>query len=196
MLPPDELPAPLPDPEGVAARSLPRAAHGHFTREGAQALGALGGRASKGRPSLVSTLGIAGEMTPTAQAFDPYRRKAVSFRKAHVAELAGLAGGMCGTGPSALVATAALQLAVSRYLYDLGTQGDRADVGILREARSQGDSSRQNLLAAYELAIREGKNRGQKSGAYDLDAVTRKAEEDAERRRTARRGAMTVERAE
>lgn len=191
VLPPDELPAPVPDPQGVAARAVPRGPRGQFTREAARALGALGGKASKGhRPSLVSTLGMGRDITPTGEAFAPYRRRATSFRRAHTAELASLAGGECGTGPSAMVATAALQLAASRYLYELGTKQTPPDLNMLKEARQQGDSSRQNLLAAYELAIREGKSRGERTGAYDIDAVTRRAEEEAERGRAARRGAL------
>jgi hypothetical protein len=188
VLPPKELPAPVPDPQGDAARAIPRGPRGHFTREAAVALGALGGKASKGkRASLATTLGMGREIAPTAAAFAPYRRRATSFRRAHAAELASLAGGECGTGPSAMVATASLQLAVSRYLYDLGTKGKRPNLNVLKEARAQADSSRQNLLAAYELAIREGKARGQNRGALDIDAVTRRAEEDTARRRDARR---------
>jgi hypothetical protein len=153
----------------------------------------MGGKA-RGRPSLVSTLGLG--FTIPSDAFRPYRGKAASFRRAHCAELAQLAGGVCGTGPSSFVASAALQLAVSRYLYDLALNGGAKEgeeampldtkglTFLLKEARQQADSSRQMLLAAYELAVREGKLRGETGRAtFDFEAVTKRAEEEAEHRR-------------
>lgn len=94
-----------------------------------------------------------------------------------------------------MVATAALQLAASRYLYDVATQGEGPpDAALLREARQQGDSARQNLLAAFELAIREGRARGtDRPGTYDPDEVTRRAEAEAEEKRAKRRLPQTIE---
>jgi hypothetical protein len=144
----------------------------------------IAGGKARGRPSLVSTLGLPKGSAPTSAEFTPYRGKAASFRRAHCAELAALAGGTCGTAPSSFVATASLQLAVSRWLYDQATRTTIIDTNLLREARQQGDSSRQNLLAAYELAIREGNARGAAAGrGYDIDAVTKRAEAEAEKRR-------------
>ena len=178
VLPPDELPAPIPAAPADATGLADRAPGGRWNSVSGRVAGRLGARAS-GRPSLVSSLGL----DIAATDFRPYRRKAASFRRAHTAELAALAGGTCGTGPSSMVATAALQLAASRYLYDKATATGVIDVALLREARQQGDSARQNLLAAYELAVREGKLRGQPATIYDVDEVTRRAEAAAEERR-------------
>lgn len=194
VLPPDELPPALGCKTAGELPQVERDHGGRFTREGAALAGARGGRKSKGRPSLVSTLGIAGSILPSAEAFTPYRRKAASFRKAHTAELAALAGGTCGSGPSSMVASASLQLAASRYLYDLATMAIVPDPHLLREARQQADSSRQNLLAAYELAIREGRVRGEGNRGFpDVDEVTRRAEAEAEQRRQKRRAPVVVD---
>ena len=188
VLPPDELPQPLGGAVQEDARIQVRD-RGRFVAGVAGPVQSAGGRARSGRPSLVTSLGISAEFTPSMQAFDNYRRKAASFRRAHTAELAALAGGSCGTGPSSMVASAALQLAASRYLYEQATKGTEVDVAMMREARQQADSSRQNLAMAYELAIREGKARGVGAGGGlpDLDEVTRRAEQEAERRRERRR---------
>jgi hypothetical protein len=55
------------------------------------------------------------------------------------------------------VSTAALQLAASRYLSDQGGAG--GDAKLLIDASKLANDSRQNLLAAHELAAREAKAR-------------------------------------
>ncbi len=128
-----------------------------------------------------------------------YREKADEFRKAHSEEISRLAGGECSTGPSSMIDTAALQLAASRYLYDIAFAAHPPDPFLLKEARQQGDSARQNLLACFELAMREHKVRlGWERGTitYDPDAVTARAEEEARvkaKRRRAAREASTIE---
>lgn len=194
VLPPDELPDPLPGPITGSAKPERRIGH-RFTAGGdtARRAGVAGGHAKAGRVSLMASLGLAGQALDGA-AFSPYRKKASSFRAAHCRELAALAGGACGSGPSSMVATAALQLGMSRYLFDLAMNdtapGSKAHLEVVKTASRLGDSSRQNLLAAYELAIREGKSRGQPAGAYDVDEVTRSAEQEAEAGRAKRRGAL------
>lgn len=175
VLPPDELPAPVPgtrqpvdSAEMLESNRAALQLHGRLTKGNASAIAQMGGRAKLGRPSLVSTLGLSKDLEPASDAFRPYRRRANAFRRAHCDSLSLLAGGECGTGPSSLVATASIQLAVSRWLYDAGTKAATPDVSLLKEARQQGDSSRQNLLAAYELAVREAQRRGKK----DVDPLT------------------------
>jgi hypothetical protein len=144
-----------------------------------RAIQSAGGRAKAGKVTLSASLGLAD--VERSEAFQPYARKAASFRRAHCSELAALAGGHCGTGPSSMVASAALQLAFSRYLFDKGAAGD---LDAIKLASKLADSSRQNLLAAYELAVREGQAR-QRGGpdVPDLDEVMRRAEERAAGRR-------------
>jgi hypothetical protein len=52
-----------------------------------------------------------------------------------------------------MVASAALQLAASRFLFDQGAS--TGDAATLKTASQLANDSRQNLLAAYELAQRE-----------------------------------------
>ncbi len=190
VLPADELPDPVQG--GMQPPPAPRAAHPTALRSGdarSLAIQSAGGRAKAGKVSLGASLGLRAEHS---EAFKPYARKAASFRRAHTAELAAIAGGTCGTGPSSMVASAALQLAYSRMLFDLGTgefagiPGLALNLDNIKLASKLADSSRQNLLAAYELAIREGKSRGGERGVYDIDEVTRRAEAEAERRRAPR----------
>ena len=88
----------------------------------------------------------------------PYRGAADAFRRAQCGELAAtVGGGMCGPGPSSIVASAALQLAMSRYLSDRGQA--TGDPKLLLSASRLADASRQNLLAAHELCAREAISR-------------------------------------
>lgn len=162
------------------------------------AASAAGGKAKAGKVSFVASLGLA-PATLDGVAFAPYRRKAASFRAQHCRELAILAGGTAGSGPSSMVATAALQFAWSRYLFDLAAsseeQGSKGHLDLVKTASKLGDSSRQNLLAAYELAVREGKSREQ--GGRAIDPV--EAEEQIQREHDKRARAalsVTVEAAE
>jgi len=66
-------------------------------------------------------------------------------------------GGRIGPGPASVISTAALQMAASRWLSDRGAE--TGDAKLLLEAAKLGDSSRQNLLAAHELAAREASSR-------------------------------------
>lgn len=121
ILPPDELPQPVP---GTAQR----------------------GGATKVKLTRYAPLPTEGEWAELSAMAD-------QFRKHHCKELAKMAGGRCGAGPSSMVASAALQLASSRWMFKKGaTDGDAQ---LLKQASSVANDSRQNLLAAYELAVRE-----------------------------------------
>lgn len=170
VMPPDELPDAVPAPDapftGVARRH-----NGTFaTPEAARAVGARGGLAKANRVRLARSLGL-GLGPGDAAAFAPYRRAASSFRRHHTAELARMAGGHCGAGPSSMVASAALQLAASRFLFDVGTSA--GDPATIKTASQLADASRQNLLAAYELATREAQARLAARGPVDPLAAFR-----------------------
>lgn len=66
-------------------------------------------------------------------------------------------GGRIGPGPASVVASAALQMAGSRWLYDLGAQS--GDAKALLDASRLSDASRANLLCAHELAAKEAEAR-------------------------------------
>lgn len=89
--------------------------------------------------------------------WQPYLDLAEQFRRHQCRELAMQAGGRCGAAPSSMIASAAMQLAMSRYMFDKGAA--EGDMGMVKMASGIMNDSRQNLLAAYELAIREAKAR-------------------------------------
>lgn len=153
--PADELPAPVPGPAtdttGVARDQAGRIS----SPEAARALGALGGQQKAGGVRLARSLGLPFEAQ--SPAFAPYRRAAVQFRKHHCAELARQAGGEVGAGPSSMVASAAWQLAASRYLFDMASRS--GEPATFKTASQLANDSRQNILAAYELAVREAEAR-------------------------------------
>jgi hypothetical protein len=103
----------------------------------------------------------------TSAAFAPYKRAGGAFRRFHVNALAkSVGGGHCGPGPSSIVATAAWQLAVSRYLFDVAAEsGSREDFAL---ASKLANDSRQNLLAAHELCAREAEARQASIGGNSL----------------------------
>lgn len=151
--PVDELPVGIP---GEAHEELPtdRGARGKFAP--GNTLAARGGNAKRGKTRLASTLGLS--RLTEGEGFAPYRRKAVSFRRTMTSSIAlTVGGGVCGPGPSSMIATAALQLAWSRYFSDIAAQiGDPVKAAELAlKASALGDKSRQSLLTAHELAAVE-----------------------------------------
>jgi hypothetical protein len=149
VLPADELPAGVPD---VARQESPhdRGEAGRFAP--GNSLARLGGHARRGKTRLAERMSLA--KLPEGAAFRPYKAAAVSFRRAQCAELAkSVGGGICGPAPSSLVASAALQLAWSRYLGDLAATSGDADMAL--KASRLAEASRQSLLAAHELCAKE-----------------------------------------
>ena len=149
VLPADEVPVGVP---GSARAESPsdRGERGAFAR--GNSLARLGGRARAGKTRLADRLGLA--RLPEGSAVGPNRAAAVSFRRAQCTELARtVGGGVCGPAPSSLVASAALQLAWSRYLSDVAAQ--TGDAAMALQASRLADASRQSLLAAHEIAARE-----------------------------------------
>ncbi len=149
MLPADELPTGVPAP----ARGLSpsdRRDGGRFAP--GNALASLGARARAGSTRLAARLSLA--TLPADAPFAPYQRAAASFRRAQSAALASsVGGGVCGPGPSSIVASAALALAWSRYLSDLAAR--TGDAELAARASRLSVESRQHLLAAHELCARE-----------------------------------------
>jgi hypothetical protein len=149
VLPADELPVGAP---GSARETSPsdRGARGKFAP--GNTLARAGGEATKGKTRLAAKLGLS-RLADDAQ-FRPYKAAASSFRRAQCQELArAVGGGECGPAPSSMVASAALQLAWSRYLSDLAAAEGSPALAVT--ASRLADASRQNLLAAHELCARE-----------------------------------------
>jgi hypothetical protein len=160
VLPADELPA------GVPASARPEPARDTAGRllpsPGTTALARQGARAAHECRQLDRLLGL---WTPDeSHPYAPYARMAREWRDDHMAQLAAsVGGGSVGPGPASIVSTAAMQLAASRYLYDVGARG--GDAKALLESSRLADSSRQSLLAAHELCAREVVARGQHAPA-------------------------------
>jgi hypothetical protein len=149
VLPVDELPAGVPADAGADSRTAATEA-GRFAPGNRRSV--LGGRAKRGTSRLTARLGLA--TLAEGDAFAPYRRAAATFRRVQCAELARtVGGGVCGPGPSSVVASAALALAWSRYLSDEAARTGDPELA-MRSARL-GETSRQHLLAAHELCARE-----------------------------------------
>lgn len=157
-LPADELPAGIPADTDRAVRSA-SGERGRFGPGNRRSI--LGGRAKRGKAKLTVRLGLANLSDDSA--FAPYRRSAAVFRRTQCAELARVVGGgVCGPGPSSIVASAALALAWSRYFSDQAALTGDPDLAI--KAIKLGDSSRQALLTAHELCAREAQLRPRTPG--------------------------------
>lgn len=155
-MPPDELPLGVQGPSHAEAREE-RRADGRF-QKGTRTAQSKGGQARKESTALASRLGLSA--LSAEDGFAPYKKAAVTFRRVHCASLAAtVGGGVCGSGPSSIVASAALALAASRYLYDHAN----GDASVLAQAARLADSSRTALLTAHELAAREAQARAAKA---------------------------------
>ncbi|MGO9247459.1 MAG: hypothetical protein ACLP7W_02565 [Solirubrobacteraceae bacterium] len=162
-LPADELPEPVPAPAAKVPRGNPMFGPGNQFAK-------LGGLAKARKVRLIDSLGLA-KIADDAS-FSPYRCAAEEFVSHHLAQLAMQAGGQVGAAPSTMIASAALQLAASRWCFDRGAQ--TGDVGWKTSGSKFANDSRQNLLAAYELAVREAKARaaGPRASAPWLEEAT------------------------
>lgn len=154
VLPVDELPAGSPAPARPAAtrdsagRFVPGAGTSELARKGAKA-------AHESR-QLAALLGLWD--VPDDHPYAPYARLGREWRDSHMAQLGlTVGGGEVGPGPASVVSSAALQLAASRWLADVGARD--GDSKALLEASRLADASRQNLLAAHELCAREAQAR-------------------------------------
>lgn len=164
VLPVDELPAGVPD---RAREESPndRDCRGLFAR--GNSLARAGGAARAGKTRLADRMGLSSLSDDAA--FAPYKRAATSFRRAQCSALAAnVGGGFCGPAPSSLVASAALQLAWSRFLSDQAAE--LGDPELALKASRLAEASRQSLLAAHELCAREASARPKPDGLALLRA--------------------------
>ena len=152
VLPVDELPEPVPG----KAEQVRRQADGRLAdKESAAIIGRRGGLAKAGRIRLIDSLGLS--RLAEDNTFSPYKGAAEEFVEHHRGALAAQAGGQLGPAPSTMVASAGLQLAASRWAFDQGAA--KNDATLIKLGSSLANDSRQNLLAAYELAVREAQAR-------------------------------------
>jgi hypothetical protein len=176
VLPADELPCGVQAPTQVSAGGE-RDEHGRF-RKGARTSQAAGGRATKHRTRLAAQLGLA-DLAEAAD-FAPYLEAAHDFAKHEGAYLAAqIGGGEIGPDVGAIILTAAWQVAASRYLFERGVR--EGDPQLFAQASRLGDSSRQNLLAARELAAKGAQSRKQPRGG--VHALVARTQQDRSRER-------------
>jgi hypothetical protein len=148
--PPDELPAGIPEPPRPVAT---RDAAGRFVPgTGTTAIARRGGLAAAESRQLAQLLGL--WTPPEDHPYAPYARLAREWRDQHLARVAAsVGGGSVGPGPASIISTAAMQLGASRWAYDQGAK--TGDAALLAQSSRLGNDSKQSLLAAHELAVRE-----------------------------------------
>lgn len=152
-LPADELPIGVPS-NAQASSPTDFDSRGKFAQ--GNKISSRGGRARAGKTRLADRLGL--QNMPDGAEFTPYKKAAVSFRRAQCAALAtNVGGGECGVAPSSIIASAALALAWSRYFSDLAAKTGDPEFAI--KALKFGDASRQALLTAHELCAKEAQAR-------------------------------------
>jgi hypothetical protein len=148
VLPPDELPEGV-QGEALAEHRSERDAAGRF-RPGARTAQSAGGTSSRDMTRLARRLSLGATMADPR--FEPFLRAARAFRAHHVTELArSVGGGHCSAAAASIVASAALQLAGSRFAFEV--------LGDLVLGSRLANDSRQNLLAAHELCAIDAKAR-------------------------------------
>jgi hypothetical protein len=148
VLPPDELPLGVQAAEQVPSTSE-RTTGGTWAK-GASTDQRKGGQSRAGATRLARRMGLTD--LDADPAFAPYKRAASDFRRAQVMNLAHtVGGGHCGPAPASIIASAAWQLAASRFLFDTAA----GDTDKLTAASRLANDSRQNLLAAHELCAKE-----------------------------------------
>lgn len=110
--------------------------------------------AGKGRKTKLAAIGLSLSIIKEGdQSYAACLDQANKYRKTRMRELAEYHGHV-SAGVGALLATASLALAASRYLYQrAAAAGDSYD---LKQASALADSARQAELAAWELCGREG----------------------------------------
>jgi hypothetical protein len=169
---PDELPEGKPGPARPLAN---RNGAGEFVAgPGTAELARIAGRAAGESRQLAQLLGL--WTPPEAHAYAPYARLGREWRDEHMSTLAAtVAGGKVGPGPASVVSTAALQMAASRWLFDRGAE--LGDARMLTDASRLANDSRQNLLAAHELAASEAAARPRDSRSPALRAIEARADE-------------------
>lgn len=184
VMPPDELPRPIPAGEAAIVpakrgRGGARATSFKAGDSRAAEAGRAGGIARQAHGA--TALGTVGKGLTDHESFKPYRRKAAALRRFYCAELASMAGGYCGAAPSRMVAAGSLEYAVGQFLMDRGAKTLDSDDWVL--AAKINGQGRQHFLAAYELAVRQAQARGKGGDLPDADEIMAAAEARAAARR-------------
>jgi len=95
--------------------------------------------------------------------FAPYIKEAQAWLQDACMQLALASGGVCGPIEANALATAAWQTAYARFWMAKAAE-DPSNMSLFQVASKVADSARQNALAAYDIAARLAKTRGQADG--------------------------------
>jgi hypothetical protein len=139
VLPAPELPPATPGNAGQRDRD----ALGRFVR------GNMAARSQRTRPGPRGLVGV-DRCTPD---FRPFARWGARYGAHRRRELASAHGGEISAGAGAIIESAALAMAASRYLDHRARQSGDAD--LFKQAAQLAQTARQHELAAWELCARE-----------------------------------------
>ena len=117
-----------------------------------------GNRAAAGRKPKLALLGV--EVADADPKYQKALSRAAYYRRRRCSELAAVHG-YVSSGASSLIASGALALCASRYLYELASV--TGDPELLKRASNLANDARQNELAAWELCARESAQRPKKA---------------------------------
>lgn len=117
-----------------------------------------GNAAAKGRKPAMASVGVRVDDT-TDPAYRRALRQAAAYRRRRCSELTRDHGGELSAGVSGMVATAALALAASRWLYERAGSAGKGAPALLVQAAALADKARQAELTAIDLAQREARAR-------------------------------------
>lgn len=163
----DELPVGTAEQQQHTQAAITRDQQGRVADHASAAeLGRRGGAASSGQTRLARRLALGDTFADPR--FEPYSKAAKAFRRVQVARLARDVGaGQCGPAPASIVASAALQLAASRFAFEV--------LGDLSLGSRLADASRANLLSAHELTAKEAQGRTRAPLDLDFTKLVRRA---------------------
>ncbi len=143
VMPPDELPPATP---GAPARP-DRDAQGRFVP------GNRSGQQKRIKPGPRGLVGI----DKTSPEFRPFARWGARYGAHRRRELASAHGGEISAGVGAIVESAALAMAASRFLSSRAAE--TGDAELFKQSSALASTARQHELAAWELAAREAQAR-------------------------------------
>ena len=143
VLPPDELPPASPSKTVRSGRD----ARGRFAAENTEARSGIVRPGPRGFSAAL-------KIDPVYAPFERWGRRYASHRRRELAEAH---GGELSAGASGLIESAGAQIAASRFLQAKASETGDAD--LFKRASALANDARQNELAAWELAAREGKAR-------------------------------------
>ncbi len=110
--------------------------------------------AGKGKKTPLAAFGLSPSIVKAGNAeYAKCLYQANKYRKIRMRELAALHGHV-SAGAGALLASASLSLAASRFLYQSAAHD--GDAATLKQASQLADSARQSELAAWEMSAKEG----------------------------------------